>query len=230
MKQFLLTGLATCLLLADGNSGLAPRGNCSNYSACAKANGVAIGAEALSAAQAKKIFAADLDRAGYLVFEVAVYPEDSFSTDLALRNFELRADGTFLRPAESDVVAVAAIPDPALPKSPPPGNIHVITETTVGYGTGGYGRGGVYTEQRVGVTNYPEPPAPPAPPSTSKDRKRDDLESTLADHALPAVRANHPVAGYMYFPKPDRAGKIKQYQLTWSGPDGAVSVTIPAAK
>lgn len=235
MKRLMLTGLAAGLLLGGGNSGLPPRASCSEYAGCASAKAVAIGARALTAAEAKKVFAADLDRAGYVVFEVAVFPADGSTADLALRDFVLRAGNgaAYLQAAGPDVVALAAIPDPAMrdPRPQPPGNVHVTSESTVGYSSGGYGRkGGVYAGEGVGVDNYPSAPPPPPTSNPNRDRKRDDLQHQLADRALPAGPTSAPLAGYLYFPKPNRAAKSTQYQLTWSGGDTPVRVSVPPAK
>lgn len=235
MRRLMLTGLAAGLLLGGANSGLPPRASCSEYAGCASAKAVAIGVSALSPSEAKKVFAADLDHAGYVVFEVAIFPANGVPADLALSDFVLRAGNgaAYLQAASPDVVALAAIPDPAMrdPSPQPPGNVHVSTETTVGYSSGGYGRkGGVYTGEGVGVDNYPSPPPPPPTTNPNKDRKRDDLQHQLADRALPAGPTSAPVAGYLYFPKPNRAAKSTQYQLTWSGGDTPVRVNVPAAK
>ncbi|HXR34407.1 MAG TPA: hypothetical protein VN754_00555 [Candidatus Binataceae bacterium] len=233
MKLTILIGLAAGLLPAGGNSGLPPRGSCSEYAACVTANGLAVGAAAVSPAQAKRIFAVDLDRAGYLVFEVAVYPANGVPVDLALQDFELRAGsgGSFLQAAEPGIVAVAAIPDPALQNPPAQGTIRVVDESTIGYSTGGYGRkDGVYTGESVGVTNYPAPPAPPPTANASKDHKRDDLEAALAGHAIPIGGTSRAIAGYLYFPKPGHAAKVRQYQLTWSGTGGPARMTVPSPK
>ena len=127
-------------------------------------------------------------------------------------------------------MAVAAVPYPAIRQPDPPGKVHVSTETTIGYESGGYGRpGGVYTAQGVGVSNYPD--QPPAPPNTvTKDASRDQVEQALTAKQLPTGHITQPVAGYLYFPKPSGHARKDGFHLSWFGETGQARMTVPPAK
>jgi hypothetical protein len=208
---------------------LAPRGGPADYPAHAYVGQTAFAAAAVSADQAKKIFGARIDQAGYVVFEVAVYPEAGSDLTVSLGDFALRlgADGSTMRAAEPGVVAVTTVPDPAFNQPKVPSKVNVSTESTIGYESGTYGRpGGVYAGQGVGVSNYPEP-APPQPNTAAKDHARNQLEQTLSDKQLPTGRITKPVAGYLYFPKPAGHARKDGYQLSWLGDTGQAKMTVP---
>jgi hypothetical protein len=214
-------GLAAATLLAQ-NGGLAPRPNAADYPARTTIKSATVAAALVAPEQVRKIFAADLSHAGYVVFEVAIYPEQNRPLDLTPADFMLRVppDGSTMRPAEPAVVAAATIPYDKHTSNPPslPGKVQVYTETTIGYESGGpYRRGGVYTGGGVGVGvgDHPVPPPPPPSSPKSKDQARDELEALLSAKALPAGRIAQPVAGYLYFPKPSSKHKIDRYELTW---------------
>jgi len=231
MKRILSMPLAATLAIAG--AGLAPRSAPSEYPAHAYVGRLAVAAAAISADQAKKIFGARIDQAGYVVFEVALYPEAGSDVTVSLGDFALRlgADGSTMRAAEPNVVAVATVPDPAFDQHKTPAKVHVSTESTIGYESGTYGRpGGVYTSQGVGVSNYPDPPPPP-PNTAARDHARDQLEQTLADKQLPTGLITRPVAGYLYFPKPNgHARKDAGYQFSWLGEIGQARMTVPLPK
>ena len=231
MKRILSMPLVAALAMA-GDGGLAPRSAPSEYPAHAYVGQMAVAAAALSADQAKKIFGARIDQAGYVVFEVALYPEAGSDVTVSLGDFALRlgADGSTMRAAEPGVVAVATIPDPAFDQPKTPSKVHVSSESTIGYESGTYGRpGGVYAGQGVGVSNYPEPPQP-QPNTAARDRTRNQLEQTLTDKQLPTGRITKPVAGYVYFPKPNGHGHKDGYQFSWLGEIGQARMTVPLAK
>ncbi len=218
--------------LAIAGSGLAPRGSPSDYPAHANAGQLTLAAAAVSADQAKKIFGARIHQAGYLVFEVALYPEKGSEATVSLDDFTLSlgADSSTMRAAEPDVVAVAVVPYPAIRQPDLPGKVHVGTESTIGYESGGYGRpGGVYAGQGVSVSNYPD--QPPAPPNTvTKDASRDQVEQSLRAKQLPTGRITQPVAGYLYFPKPSGRARKDGFQLSWFGETAQAKMTVPPAK
>jgi hypothetical protein len=166
-----------------------------------------------------------------LVFEIAVYPDAAREPEISPGDFMLRAlpDTSTMRPAEANVVAAAVIPydKPRTAPTAMPGNVHVYTEATIGYESGGpYRRGGVYTGGGVAVTNAP--PGPPPPPVSAKDQARDDLQISLADKGLKAGRVQRPLAGYLYFPKPAAKGKVQAYEITYFGPDAPTRLVVKA--
>jgi len=229
MKRVVAVPLLAALAMAGG---LAPRGAPSDYPAHAYAGRTAVAAAAVSADQARKLFGARIDQAGYVVFEVALYPEVGSDCNVSLGDFALRlgADGSTMRAAEPGVVAAATIPDPAFDQPKMPSKVHVSSDSTIGYESGTYGRpGGVYAGQGVGVSSYPDPPQP-QPNTAAKDRARDQLEQALADRLLPTGPISRPVAGYLYFPKPSGHGRKGSYELSWMGEAGRARMSMPAAK
>jgi hypothetical protein len=231
MKRILSTSLVAALAMAG--SGLTPRGGPSDYPAHANAGQLTVAAAAISADQAKKILGAGIDQAGYLVFEVALYPEPGSEITVSLGDFTLSlgADGSSMRAAEPDVVAAAVVPYPAIHLPDAPGKVHVSTETDIGYASGGYGRqGGVYTTQGVAVSNYPDQSPQPPPNTASKDLTRDQIERSLAAKRLPTGRITQPVAGYLYFPKPSGHSRKDGFHLAWFGETAQARMTVPPAK
>jgi hypothetical protein len=92
---------------------------------------------------------------------------------------------------------------------------------------GPYGRGGVYTDSSVGVSNYPTPTTAPPPPARPGNG---GLEQSIEEKSLPDIRTRRPVAGYVFFPKPSN-DKHTEYELLYSGADGQVSLKVaPTSK
>jgi hypothetical protein len=215
-------------------AGIRPRATAADYPAHESAGGVTVAAAVIPPDQVKKLFAANLNKMGYVVVEVAVYPDDGNEVDLRSRDFLLRSgSGSTVRPVSVDVIT-SRMEQKNAPKAPPlPSNVQVYTGTTIGYESGGYdpvtGRrgGGVYTGTSVGVGigNYPAPPPPnpsgPDPISAGPD---------LASQALPETKTIQPVAGYLYFPKPEGWKEKSAQHLTYYGEHGQVRLEIPAPK
>ena len=178
------------------------------------------------------MFGADLNRAGYVLVEVAVYPEPGNRVELSLGDFTLRTEssGSTVRPAASDVIAAAVYPDDSGKPPGIPGKVDVYTESTIGYSTGGNGRrGGVYTGEGVGV-GVGNPGGSPPPRGPSKDKERSLLEAALSEKGLPAGKTGHAVAGYLYFPQPASKARNRGYRLTWSSSEGTIRLDLPLAR
>jgi hypothetical protein len=220
-----------CLLLAIGTAmagdGISPRPSANSYPAHAVSGKLTFGAAYVTPVQVRKLFGDDLDRRGYVVFEVGMFPADT-QVDISADDFKLRQgkDPSILRALSPHDVAASVHPtkttQPRMPDSRLP---NVYTSDTIGYGTGSNGRGGVYTDSRVNVNNYP---APPQPPATSNDQT--GLQQLLEEKALPEGKTNQRVAGYIFFPKPS-ADKRADFELIYFGQDGQVSLKLsPTAK
>jgi hypothetical protein len=225
------------LLLADDVSGIRPRERSSDYAAHQEAKGVTVAAAIVPPDQVKKLFATDLNAGGYIVIEVAVYPEGGNEIDVSSGDFLLRvgADPAIVRNASARAIAAALQRKSKPPEIRRKSDINVYPSATIGYesGTDAYGRrrSGVYTAAGVGVGvgQDPNAAAPPRPAST--DRDRTTMEQELADKALPDGKTTRAVAGYLYYPKPTARQKNAAYELTWYGNDRQqVRLTIPAAK
>jgi hypothetical protein len=238
MRTVVLFALAAGLLPAADN-GVRPRVAPSDYAAHQAAGGITVAAAVVPPDQVAKLFATDLNKGGYVVLEVAVYPEAGRDADVRARDFLLRAgnQGTTVRPVSADAIAsILQQKNSPKPQKPPgPHDITLYPTATIGYESGGYDpvtgrRGGVYTAAGVGVAvGAPQqPPAPPRPASTTRDR--DTMRQELADNGLPEGRATAAVAGYLYFPKPGTLRKGDVYNVTWYGETGQMQLAVPAGK
>lgn len=230
MKRILSMPLVAALAIAG--SGLAPRGGPSDYPAHATAGHLTVAAAAVPVDQAKKIFGARIDQAGYLVFEVALYPEPGSEANVSLSDFALRpaAEGSITSTAAPDVIAAATIPYAGLEPTETLGSTKVVAEAGGSPGAGGIGpAGGIANTQGIGVGDYPGAPPPP-PNAAAKAAARNRLKQALTAKQLPACRITEPVAGYLYFPKPSGRSRKDGFQLSWLGNNGQATMTVPPAK
>lgn len=218
---------ALALMAQDGV--LTPRPQPADYPAHAPAKDATIAAALVPADQQKRLFNADLSRAGYVVLEVAIYPDGAHQPEVLPADFRLvmPPDATNIRAAEPAVAAAAVYPYGKPPSSLPlPSNVQVYTEATIGHESGGNGRSGTYAGAGVAVGVGNPGMAPPPPPSDKKDQARNALEALLSGKALPAGRVTGPIAGYLYFPK--LARKATKYELTYYGPDAPTKLVVKA--
>ena len=240
MKKWILISLAAGALVAQGERGIRPRQSASDYPAHENGTAATVGAAVLSPEQAKKLFAVDLNHLGYLVVEVAVYPDPSKNVELAARDFMLRVtpEGSTTRPVSASAIAAQLHKhEPASRTTVPNSPVQVYTTTGVGYETGGgtyNGRrqGGVYTQTGVGVgvgdpgaDPHRVPPQQP-PAASGKDTDSLSVQVDLEKQALPEGKIDQPVAGYLYFVKPVMKKK-SSLDLTWYGPGEQVRVPLP---
>jgi hypothetical protein len=224
------------MLHADDTGGLRPRENSTDYTAHQKVSGVTVAAAVIPPDQVKKLFATDLNAGGYIVIEVAIYPEAGNEIDVSSGDFLLRvgSNPAIVRNASASAIAAALQRKSTPPDIRRKSDVSVYSTATVGYesGTDAYGRrrSGVYTAASVGVGvgDDPNAGAPPRPGSTDQDRTT--MEQELADKALPESKTTRAVAGYLYFPKPTARQRNAAYEITWYGIDKQVHLTIPAAK
>ena len=218
--------LAPLVLLTLGyaGDGVPPRGSGADYPASQTAGSVTIGVACVSAATTKQIFGEDLDRHGYLVFEVAFFPLNGEQADVSTGDFRLRqgSDPTTVRAASPHAVAVAVYPEKS-PKPATPGNVTVYQSETIGYESGGAGRrGGVYTASSVDVAVGHDPNAPPPPPPNGATAT---LEQKLENQSLPEGITPRAVAGYVFFPKPSK-DKRGVYELMYLGKAGQATLEL----
>jgi len=235
MQRTLLLFLAAAALFAD-SAGIPPRKNVTDYPAHESAAGTTPAAALLPSAEIRSVFAADLDHAGYLVFEVAVYPQNGVQIDLGPDQFTLRANssGSILASLSPDAIVNKMYHGKgSAPQAP--GKVAVTTTTVVGWESGGQNRrGGVYAGQgtAVGVGDPPPGSAPlPAPPGPNPPVDRDQLLAELTAREFPETKATAPVAGYLYFPKADSKPKSGFYELTYTPSDrsaGRIVLQVPA--
>jgi hypothetical protein len=233
MKRLACVCLAGGLLLAGDGNGIRPRGNATDYPAHETSGGITVAGAVIPPDECRRMFSADLDKAGYVVIEVAIYPENR-SVDLSSTDFMLRigSDSDASRAVSARTLAASLYKkDNRQPQVSQP--IDVATSGTVGWENGrdpitGQRRSGVYTGAGVGVgtgtgRGYPNDPSRPSP--TGRDRAT--LEQELLDTALPEGPTRHTVAGYLYFPKPSKKAKNGTYELTYYGEPDKIHLVLP---
>jgi len=234
VRRLAIFSMAAGMLLAGDTAGIRPRGNITDYPAHQAGKTATIAAAVIPPEQVAKLFATDLNRAGYIVMEVAVYPQDGNEVEVMSRDFLLRigADPTTFRAASAQAIS-AGLQRKNAPKPHGPGDVTVYPSTTIGYESGptynGQRRGGVYTSSGVGVGIGDPGPSAPRPASTNQDRSV--MQQELEDKGLPQGRTTQPVAGYLFFPKPSSNRKADAtYDLTYYSAMGQVSLVVPPAK
>lgn len=219
--------LLFCCLLSTvigwAGDGIPPRGSAEDYKAHEVSGKVAVGAAYVTPAQVRKLFGEDLDKKGYVAFEVGMFPIGDVEVSVSPDDFKLRQgpDGAITRAATPHMVAGDAYPA-AKPDTQLPG--HIYTTQTVDVVTGSNGKTAVYTGTTV--SNRPPPAPPPSPTSPSNSGA---LEQRLDEKSLPDVVTKRAVAGYVLFPKPT-GDKHADYELMYFGLDGQISLKLSPAK
>ena len=204
--------------------GAAPRASAAKYRTHLERDGFSIGAELLSKKQASQTFAADVNHC-CLVVLVAVYPKKDQPVDLSLTDFTLEEVGSDIpvRPESATIVAAK------LEKQKSSSSTEVYPHGTVGYEWGTYTDPNTgqqvhvhAVDTAVGIDVAPNGKVP----SHVADHDRDVMERELYEKALPDAKVSAPVAGYLYFPVPNRNKKAK-YHLTYSGHAETVDLALP---
>ncbi len=75
--------------IASGANGIQPRPSASDYPARQNAANMTVAAALLSPEQTKERFEEDMNAIGYMVVEVAVYPDPDHKVDVAAHDFVL---------------------------------------------------------------------------------------------------------------------------------------------
>ena len=236
--------LAAALMLATDHSGVRPRGAAKDYPAYDSADGITVAAAVVPAGKVQHQISREMVKAGYIVLEIAVYPDPGknvvVSADDFLMTVGLNPD---VARAEPPAVVAASIESDKRMKPPQiPARVQVHGEQTTGGSIGGRdpatGRrypGGVYTESSVGV-GIGEPkvgdPSHPDPGlgGTAQQGIPSSVYDRLAEKALPEGRTAKALAGYVYFPKvsPRLVNSSETYHVTYLGPRGEIHLTVPA--
>lgn len=223
IRVALMTVLAGAILLA-GSPGIRPRSGAADYPAHEIAASAAFGASVIPAAEAKKIFAADLEKAGYVVVEAGVFPAAGRDVDLSAADFTLRTDPNAIseRTVDPDAVAASVVkPVPGGGPELPSEEVSVTAGASVQHISGRPGATIVGVDTGVGVGNS----SPRYPSSSGADSHR--LEQQLWEKSLPDGRTAVPVAGYLYFPKPSKKAKNTVWVLEWQNSGERVKMTLP---
>jgi len=218
--------MLVAVIAAFAGNGIRPRGSAADYPAHAASDGVTIAAAVVPPAQVRKIFATDLNGGGYIVVEVAVYPESGRDVDVSSGDFMLSPAGETSAVAPVSARSIAGVLDR---RNSPPRSRDTNVDVAIGYETGndpvtGQRRSGTYSG--VAVENGPQgtlgpPPAGPDPWT---------MKQELDERSLPGGKSTQPVAGYLYFPKLSKKSRNAGYDLTYYGVNSKIRLAIPAAK
>lgn len=207
MKRLVLLFFSFVLTLAAASPGIRPRADAASYPSNPTEADFSIGAWLIPAEQVKKMFKLDLNRAGYVVVEVGVFPAPGRDVDLYPTDFTLYVGQELatLRPVSADSIAeiLAGRPEPSRSHSPPDVNTSVGASIGhVSYPDPVTGRrtGGSITETDAGVgIGGPAPrpcrgydcdqstPAPPISPS-SPIQDANAVSQDLWEKSLPTAR------------------------------------------
>lgn len=194
----------TAAILAAGSPGIRPRADVAEYAANGSLEAAAFGVAVISPGEVKKIFAADVGGAGYVVIEVGVFPKAGREVDLSPLDFTLLTDPNAIseRPTDAGVIAAAA------GKQQRPRSETDSSEVSVNAGASIQHESypDPVTGRRVGTTivgvNTGVGVGTPANgqrfPSASGS-SRDQLEQQLWEKSLPDGKTTVAVAGYLYF-------------------------------
>ena len=111
MRFRFLCLVAAAQLLSAQSGGTIPRANAADYPAHAQSAGVSAGGITIAPAQSHKILGKDIDRAGYIVIEVAIYPEAG-QAGITPSDFSLRIGSATVGPVGPDTIIAAMQPAP----------------------------------------------------------------------------------------------------------------------
>ena len=246
MKRVALTGLVCALILSAQAPGIRPRTDAASYPVHQERDDYSIGAALIPPALMKKMFAANLNRAGYVVVEVGIFPGSGKDVDLFPKDFTLWTgeNSAALRPVDGDTVAEiltgskddqprtrdnrgintstgigigrVSYPDPVTGRQ----RTGTVTETTAGVGVGG--------PAPMPCRGYDCDTMPPSPaPHTSSIQKSHAIAQELWEKSLPDGKTAQPVAGYLYFPKPPGKSKDTAWELRYEPASGRTKLVLP---
>jgi len=244
MKRAVLATLISTLVLLAAAPGIRPGADANSYPEHLEQANFSIGAFLLPPEQVKKMFKLDLNHAGYVVIEIGVFPAPGKDVDLYPADFTLSAgEKAALRPVSADTIAEHVTGSPEPPRIHGP--FDVSTSSGVYIGRESYpdpvtgrrtDRTVTGTEVGVGVggpapwpcrgyecdSTAPFPPLPQRSPSQTANT----ISQDLWEKSLPDGKTVHPVAGYLYFPKPPRKAKNTVWELRYENADGRIRLRL----
>lgn len=182
--------------------GVHPRATPDDYVAKAAGPNETYAASLIPVDQVKHLFAFDISGT-YMVFEVACFPSLDRTSQVQPDDFVLKLPkGSLAHQSEAATIA-GDIQRQNAPKLNSR-NTEVVTDASIGYSSGidpytGRRVSGVSTGAGVGVQHGGDRPPYADPAAVYVDREL--LQSQLQARALPTGKFDHPVGGYLYFPK-----------------------------
>ncbi len=226
MRQIVYSLMISALAFAG--DGRTPRSSSADYPVHQDTKTATIAAVRVSPEQLNKTFPSDFAKK-YVVVEVAIYPKDGATVDVAAMDFVLRLADSESRPDTPEEIAGLWRPRTAHPDVT--SKTHVTNETGVIVASGtdpvtGRRVTNTGTYERVGVSNGDDPNRPmPYPTGSSVDADR--IEAQLAKWELQDGKTSSPVAGYIYFPVPTKKSK-GGLELQYSREDVSANLKLPA--
>lgn len=228
MRRVIPITLAIATMLLGG---IRPRAGVADYPSQQKTDAAAVGAAVIPSSEAKKIFAADLRSAGYVVIEVGVFPAPGQDVDLSALDFTLQPEPNSFAERTADVGAIvaAAVKDPSSAIEGEGTDVSVTTGVSVEHASypdpvTGRRTGTTVIGEGVGVGVGPSGQTPFPPQNSGPTRYQ--LDQELHAKALPEATITAPVAGYLYFPKPSKNSKHGPWVLQWDTAGGRVNIRL----
>jgi hypothetical protein len=214
--------------LAFAGDGRTPRSSSADYPVHQDTTTATIAAVRVPPEQLNKTFPSDFAKK-YVVVEVAIYPKDGATVDVAAMDFVLKLADSESRPDTPEEIAGLWRPHTAHPDVT--SKTHVTTETGVIVASStdpvtGRRVTNTGTYERVGVSNGGDPNRPvnyPTGSSTDADR----IEAQLAKWELQDGKTSSPVAGYIYFPVAQKKSK-GALELQYAHENTSANLTLPA--
>jgi hypothetical protein len=216
-------------ILLASSPGIRPRASVADYPEHRAAAAFTVGAAVIPPSDVKKIFAADLNRGGYIVVETGVFPSPGKDVDLSPGDFTLLTDAGRVATRPVDAGDVAAVLAREQRSSSPSASSGVYT--TAGASISHGSAVDPVTSRRVngtavevgGGVGVGTPPV--NYPVSARGPNLGAMEQELWAKSLPDGKTAVAVAGYLYFPKP--SGKTNgAWQLTMDGDAGRVILNL----
>jgi hypothetical protein len=244
MKKAGWSLLISAVVLMAAAPGIRPRANANSYPVHQEQADFSIGAVLIAPGQVKKMFKPDLNHAGYVVIEIGVFPAPGKDVDLYPNDFTLYAGdkSAALRSVSADTIAEIVAGKQEPPRVGGPRDVNTSAGVSIGHASypdpaTGRRTGGTVTETDAGVgiggpapqpcRGYncdSTPPVPSSPPSSVQTANT--ISQDLWEKSLPDGKAVHPVAGYLYFPKPPRKAKDAAWELRYENADGKMRLPL----
>ena len=213
-------------LVASAQDGVPARPTPSDYAVHESIKSAVVAAAVVPPAQVKKLFPGDAVK-GYVVVEVAVYPQDGSTVLVDAFDFALKLGPDLLSHPRTPQEIASIWDEKNAPQ--PRHKVDVVTETGVVYTSGNdpvYGRSrgwGTYTG--VGVATGGQGGPPPPPPSSVDPRA---VQARVWAKALPEGPTARPVAGYIYFPIYSKKSKNAPLGLQYLKDGAPVDLPFPS--
>ncbi len=231
MNRAVGLALFTSAVLIAGSPGIRPRSGAADYPAHASIGPAASGAAVIPAAEVKKIFAVDIEKAGYVVIEVGVFAAGGRELDLSPLDFTLGTDPN----AISERTVQLGRHRRRCCKAGPGRQLRIALRRSFRHGRS------LGTTCLVSGSGY-------GPEDGRHDRRCRFGRRRGRQTALPlivrlraAVASNNSsgrrrfrmarrlcrLAGYLHFPKPSKKARGAAWVLEWQNTGERVNITLP---